>query len=124
MPAPTVSIIICHHTGDLIHRCLESVALSRGLTWETLVVTSVSTLAVRNPDYSIKLLYEPGGPAHKRNVGVRQAKGEYLVFLDDDVEVSPYTLHELVKALQDNPQIGMGFAKILNMERRQELDRT
>ena len=117
---PSISVIICHHAGDLIHRCLDSVYASKNSDFEVIVVTSDKTLTT--PWAACRLIYAQDGPAHKRNVGVSQSKGEYLVFLDDDVEVSPFCLYELKKGLEDRPKAGIGFAKIYNMERRTEFD--
>ena len=45
-----------------------------------------------------------------------------MVFLDDDTEISPYTLYEFWHGFQELPTAGMLFARIYNAERRQELD--
>ena len=117
---PQLSVIICHHTGQLIHRCLDSVFESEGVQLEVLVVTSAPDF--QTPWAAVMVLSVQGGPAHKRNVGVSRSRHPYLVFLDDDVEVSPYCLYELWRGLQEHPKAGMGFAKIYNMERRDEFD--
>ena len=119
------SIIICHHKGTaLLQRCLAALAQSIGVTFETFVVTSAD-----GPDLNwwqegigLRKLWEAGGPAHKRNVGARHARGRVLVFLDDDAEVSPYCVSELVSWLDHTPGAGMAYAKIYNAERRQEFD--
>ena len=113
---PLISVGICHHTGQLIHRCLESVRASQGVRYEILVCTSTQEAYP-----GCQMLYDQGGPAHKRNLLAQASQGSILVYLDDDVEVSPYCLYELWQGL-DRPGVGMVFAKIRNMERRQELD--
>lgn len=94
------------------------------MRFEVIIVTSDPTYQVPTEGVPrhIRLLYEEGGPAHKRNVGVRYASGKHLVFLDDDVEVGFATLHALWCWLEDHPKCGMVFAKIYNMERRREFD--
>lgn len=100
-------------------KCLESVALSRSITFETIVVTS-------DPKYDRedgpKVYFEKGGPAHKRNYGVERSRSSIIVFLDDDVVISPYCLYYLNEFLTSQPHAAMVFAKIFNMERRQEFD--
>mgnify|MGYP001566593492 FL=1 len=123
MPQPEVTVVIPHHVGDLILRCLDSVRLSRGVSFQTVVVTSNATLQERIPDW-VTLYYDTGGPAHKRNLAVARSRSPFTVFLDDDVEVSPYCVYELVSWLKDHPRCGMAFAKIYKMEegRRDEFD--
>mgnify|MGYP001559050194 CR=1 FL=1 len=117
---PVVSVVIPHHTGTLIHRCLESLTKQEGVTPQIIVVTSDTNF--RTLDYHIEQLFSTDGPAGKRNFGVRFAKSRFIAFLDDDVEISPFCLYEMWACLKDNPKVGMCYAKILNMERRKEFD--
>lgn len=118
---PAVSVILCHHVGrDLVTRCLASLKVAYpGLPFEVLVVTSDDTYT---PPSWVRTIRELGGPAHKRNVGVLHAQADTLVFLDDDVEISPYCLYQFWLFLTQHPRCGMAFGKLRNMERRQELD--
>ena len=117
---PLLSVVICHHRGDLIRGCLESLRKSVGVTYEIITVTSDTLYYKRGEDI---VLYEQGGPAHKRNVGVAASRGQYLIFLDDDIlDLSPYALYNLWQAFQEHPRAGMVYARIYNAERRQELD--
>ena len=125
-PQTQISIIICHHTGvDLLRRCLDSVVLSECVEYDTIVVTSDSSFDFDTwlKEYpSVNFWYETGGPAHKRNWAVARTQNPYIVFLDDDCEVSPYCLYELKRGLEKDEKRGAGFAKILNMEKRNEFD--
>jgi GT2 family glycosyltransferase len=49
---------------------------------------------------------ENAGFAGGNNLGIRQAKGKYLLFLNNDTEVAPGFLEPLVKKLESNPGIG------------------
>lgn len=120
-PGTDVSVVVCYHGGDLLKRCLQSLATSQGVTFETLLITSVDQWW-NEPGIGLSVYWEQGGPAHKRNEGVRHAKADTIVFLDDDVEVSPFTLYHLWQGLKERPQAGMLFSRIYNMERREELD--
>ena len=74
-------------------------------------------------DKRVRVIYgKEQGPAHKRNVGTVSTRAPFVVFLDDDVEVSPYCLYELWQGMLERPKCGMAFAKIYNMERRDEFD--
>lgn len=120
-----VSVVICHLTGSLIDRCLDSVRKSEGVTLEVFVMSSDAARCLAEVDnVDVRWVYDTTGPAQKRNTGVALTRGETIAFLDDDVEVSPYCLYELDQFLQIHPTVGMGFAKIYKMEegRRNELD--
>ena len=117
---PDVSVVVCHHVDQLWKRCFESLATSTWVTFELIVVSSDPQLAWRGEWFSV--IHSTEGPAQKRNLGAAMAKADTLVFLDDDIEVSPYCLWELWKFLQETPRCGMAFAKIRNMERRVELE--
>ena len=117
---PTISVVVCHHHGALWQGCFETLAQSVGVTFELIVVSSNPP-----PEWTgewFTVLHDTGGPAHKRNVGVQHSRGEYLVFLDDDTEVSPYMLYNFWRGFQELPTAGMLFARIYNGERRSELD--
>ncbi len=45
------------------------------------------------------------GPAHARNIGAREARGEILFFLDSDVCVHPDTLERLRQDFQADPKL-------------------
>jgi glycosyltransferase involved in cell wall biosynthesis len=76
-------------------------AAAEGLSAEIIVVDDSKTSAVDVRSSDVKVVANPGsGAASARNFGARQASGELLVFVDDDVLVSrqnlarTLTLHE------------------------------
>ncbi|MHC1774077.1 MAG: glycosyltransferase family 2 protein [Lentimicrobium sp.] len=52
------------------------------------------------------------GFANGNNLGIKQAKGEYILLLNNDTEVDPDFLEPLVRKLQSDPGIGMVSPKI------------
>ena len=42
---------------------------------------------------------------HKRNVLIEKAKGKFVVFVDDDDDVSSDYVFEIIKAIEDNPSV-------------------
>lgn len=113
-----VSVIICHHKGDLIYKAINSILSSVDVKFEIIVATSVNNLEFPNT----KTIYVAGGPAHKRNVATRFAEGELIAFFDDDIEVTPGAIYQMKKALDENNAIGMVFGKLKNMEFRDRFD--
>ena len=116
-----VLVCICHHVGNLIDICLESVQKSflEGIELRVVVVTSTDRVFD-----GVITIRDQGGPAHKRNVAVNLYghDSDYIIFLDDDVEVSTTCIWNLVDSMERTPTCGMGFCKILNMERRNIFD--
>lgn len=47
------------------------------------------------------------GPAKPRNVGIREAKGKYIAFVDDDDLWLPSKLEKQVAVLDNNPDFGL-----------------
>lgn len=113
----SASVIMAHHAGDFVPAAIKSIQQSKEVDYEIIVVTSVEKIEFTGA----KTIYCKGGPSHKRNVGARYATHDYLFFLDDDIEVTPYFLREMIRGL-DEPNVGMVYGKSLNMERRKMLD--
>lgn len=114
-----ISVIICHHKGDLIYKAIESLQQSSGVSFEIIVATSVAGLTFSD---DVRTIYCDGGPALKRNVAAQFALGDYLAFYDDDVEVDNDSLSAQLKILLQNRRVGMTFGKLLNMEHHNRFD--
>lgn len=115
------SVILCHHKGEIfVPNCIKSLRKSKGVKIEIIIVTS-SDFSKRPLFEADSILFSREGPSEKRNIGASQAKGDYLFFLDDDTEVEPDFILNMVKAL-DQPNVGMAYGKTYNMERRRMLD--
>lgn len=58
--------------------------------------------------YSMKK--NSGGPSAPRNYGIRKATGKYVTFLDDDDEINPLKLLQMVKKIDDeDADFGKGY---------------
>jgi len=118
---PEVSIIVCHHLGDFIYKFVESVKASTFTDYEIIVITSDEKLAT-NGIKGCVTFHSTAMPAEKRNIGSRLAKGKYLAFFDDDVEVTQDCLYFLRQAFDKYKKIGMVYGKLYNMEHRNRFD--
>jgi N-acetylglucosaminyl-diphospho-decaprenol L-rhamnosyltransferase len=58
------------------------------------------------------------GPAEARNYGVRNASGEYIVFLDSDSLLPKSGLAKLVSRMEADPTIGIIACRIVNSRTR------
>jgi glycosyltransferase involved in cell wall biosynthesis len=116
-----VSVILCtYNRSQSLARALESVAASQmpeTVDWEIVVVDNNSTdntrpvvmeFCLRHSD-RIRYLFEAQqGLSNARNAGIREARGEIIAFMDDDLTVEPTWLRNLTASLQNGTWVGAG----------------
>lgn len=107
----TVSIVVCHHTGELIYPFVESVKKNCNIPYEIIIITSDEKLSLEGISGCITF-YCDGLPAEKRNVGVNLAKAEYIAFFDDDVEIEPGCVEYMLRTIILKPNCGMVYGKL------------
>lgn len=110
--APTVSIVVAsHNKGPYVSAAIRS-ALEQGPIAEVIVVDdastddSVATLRHLARDHaSMRLIEMPSnrGGSHCRNIGIREARGEFVVFLDADDLLLPGCCEGRVRAARQAP---------------------
>jgi glycosyltransferase involved in cell wall biosynthesis len=116
-----ITVILCTYNRSVdLANALNSVAAStipQSTEWEVLVVDNNSTDQTRKVVESFCLrfpgrfryLFEPRqGKSHALNTGIREARGDILAFMDDDVTVEPAWLQNLTAALGDGEWVGAG----------------
>jgi GT2 family glycosyltransferase len=116
-----VSIIILNY-NDIQHiqKCLESVFNTTGCNFEVILIdngsTDGSSLICKKKFPDIRLFQNEKNIAMAgRNIGIDNAKGEYVVFLDSDATVDPYWLQNFIKSyLHNGPGLYQG--KILQTD--------
>jgi glycosyltransferase involved in cell wall biosynthesis len=116
-----ISLIICtYNRGDSLLKTLESVVASEmptSIEWELVVVdnnsrdqtrAAVQEFSTRHPG-RIRYVFEPNqGLSNARNAGIQAARGEVIVFTDDDVIVDGSWLLKLSRSLCDRSCVGAG----------------
>ena len=113
-PHPLISIIIpAYNCEETIVRCVDSILR---LTWknkEIIIIDDGSTDAT--PDILkkyggvIHIIRTPNaGPSRARNIGVHDAKGEFIAFTDSDCIVAENWLDELFKGFVSQKTAGVG----------------
>jgi glycosyltransferase involved in cell wall biosynthesis len=119
--APTVSVIIpAYNTADYIGETLESVLSQSFSDFEVIVINDGSPdterLEKSIKPFESRIIYlkrDNGGPSAARNMGLRQARGEYVAFLDsDDVWFTDY-LRSQMQVLRQNPGLDLVYTDIL-----------
>lgn len=117
---PIVSVVIpVYGHWEYTRRCLESIELSRTATpFEVIVVDDSS------PDDSadrvaqcpgVRLVRTPRnlGFIGACNLGARHARGEFVMFLNNDTEVRHGWLDQLVTVLEDHDDVGLVGSKLV-----------
>lgn len=91
------------------YRAIEVVVVNDG----TLDVSASCELAAKGRlPLRIVASPKPGGRSRAANTGLQQARGEFLIFLDDDDWFYPDHLSKLVTALQHAPEYGLAYTGI------------
>ncbi len=69
------------------------------------------TETVKKFEFPIKLIPSKDNTiAKNRNLGSSESRGEFIVFLDDDVRLSKRTIPSMIEALEKHPEIGVAQA--------------
>lgn len=120
---PYLSVIIPYYNApEKLERLVRSIAKSKNAPpFEVIVVDDGSAKAfmvhgswfiekikkLRTTNYQLRTvrLSTNKGPAIARNRGVEKAKGEFVVFLDGDVEVFADTLFQIGKVFSDDKDV-------------------
>ncbi|MGD0498372.1 MAG: glycosyltransferase family A protein [Bryobacteraceae bacterium] len=93
-----------------LKRCLDSVASQSFEDFEVIVVDDGSTdgsgiLAEGYPDRRFRAIHQRNaGPGAARNRGIREARGEYIAFLDADDNWLPPYLETNLRILDNHPE--------------------
>ncbi len=113
MGQPTVTVIIpTYNRMGLLSRALTSVARQTRPPDEVVLVDDGSTddtegLIRRQFPHVRYLQQENRGVAAARNRGIREAKGEWLAFLDSDDEWLPHKLERQLDAVREEPEFSL-----------------
>lgn len=123
-----VSIIVANFNGEnYLLTCLNSVLRSSYKNYELILVDDGSTdksieviEGFLKKDKRVKLLRNAQnlGAAASRNKAIRVAQGKYIVFLDNDTEVTRNWLNKIIEPLDKDSQIGGVQSLLLDFTNR------
>ena len=114
-------IVIFFNAADFLQTAIESVLAQTYEHWELLLVddgstdgsTEIAQSFVSEHSARIKYLEHDShrnlGMSAARNLGIREAKGDYVAFLDADDYWLPEKLEVQTKILDSQPEVGMLF---------------
>ena len=124
--APLVSVIVLNFNGEnYLERCLFSVLGTNYPNFEVIFVDNASTdsslIIVEKAfgnDKRLKIFKsnENLGFSAGNNFGFGQARGDYVVFLNNDTIADPYWLAALIDAMEEDATIGLAGSTILSID--------
>ena len=127
---PLVSVIVLNYNaGELLLNCVESIKKSAYKNLEIIVVDNISTdksqkiCKEKYPDIKLIQNDENFGYCEGNNIGIRKAKGDFIMILNPDTIVEPNCIRELIFA---HKKLGEGLyqPKILSLNKKQVLQST
>jgi GT2 family glycosyltransferase len=127
---PLISIIIPNWNGKpFLAECMDSLKEQTFRNFETILIDNGST------DGSAEFIEERYGKFIRiirnkdnlgftggNNIGIRAARGEYIVLLNNDIWAPPTWLDELVKATYFGPPVGMWASKVYSYYKRNQIE--
>ncbi len=124
-----VSIIIPNWNGKyLLKNCLESLKNQSFKNPEIILVDNGSVdgsceyVKSKFPKVKVLELNKNYGFAKAVNIGIKAAKGEYVILLNNDTEADKNYLKFLVETAEKHPEAGFVAAKMLNFYKRNIID--
>ncbi len=120
--SPLVSVIVLNHNGlSFLKTCFDSLLAATYPDTELLMVDNASTdesVSFVEKNYSAVKVIPAGGNigySAANNLGIREAKGSYVVLLNNDVEVTPGWLEPLVEEFESDSRVAACQPKLLHM---------
>ena len=127
MKIPKISVIIpVYNAESFLCRCVDSILAQTYSNFEILLINdgssdSSSTICDKYAlkDCRIKVFHKDnGGVSETRNVGINNASGEWITFVDSDDWISSNTFQECIDYLTDCELVRFSAAMVLDPECR------
>ncbi|MFA7678475.1 MAG: glycosyltransferase [Candidatus Dojkabacteria bacterium] len=124
---PLISIIVPVYNVDLkwIKKAVQSIKEQIYTNWELCLADDASTntklveyLKEISKDPKIKVVFREknGHISEASNSAIEIAKGEFLALMDNDDVIHPQALYKIVKAINENPTVGLIYSDEDKME--------
>jgi GT2 family glycosyltransferase len=111
-PWPRVSVVVaCYNGAPTLDRCLGSLAMLNYPDYEVIVIDDGSRDATRQIAwrYPVRCISVPnGGLSRARNLGIAEAAGSIVAFIDSDAYADRDWLYFLVTALEEHGAAAVG----------------
>lgn len=111
-------IVVTRNRKEELTRCLQSLRVSDYKKIEIIVIDNATSppvsLWLKNKFKEIEVVRSDKnlGAAGGRNLGMKFAKGNYILFMDDDAEADTKMVSQLVAVLKNSSKVGIVQPKI------------
>ncbi len=109
-------IIINYNTARLTSDCVNSVRkFTRNIKFEIIVIDNASSEKFpESKNYKLIKSKTNSGFTGGNNLGMKAAKGKYILLLNSDTLISDNVLGEMVMWMNENPKIGIASCALRN----------
>jgi len=119
MKHPLVSIVLINYNGKfLLERFLPSVANLEYPNYEVIILDNASTdgssefIKKKYPQFKVVQNKENSGTAEGSNIGARHARGDWIFWLSNDMELEPMMLNYMLEKVGSDKGIGICTCKM------------
>jgi len=129
---PLVSVVISNHNGwrlGILDNCLRSILRLEYPCFEVILVDNASndkSIDLVGQNFStgqIRSIRNPENNYSKGlNLGAKEAKGEFIAYFNNDIEVDPFYLKEIIPVFLQNSRVGLAQGKLLSFYDRKVID--
>ncbi len=121
MSTPRFSVVVCSYNGShTLRQCLEGLRRLTYPNFEVTIIDDGSTdtttlIAAQFPEFRL-IRTTNHGLSHARNIGMHEASGDYIAYIDDDAWPDSHWLHYLAQAFQESSHAGIGGPNIAPLD--------
>ncbi len=126
-----ISVIVpIYHVEKYIEKCIQSMIDQTNKDFELILVNDGSTdasmtiaealLCKSSLNYKV-INTENRGVSAARNTGVKQATGEYVIYIDSDDYVSDTLIQDMIALISENPESDLFFCNFVVLSNGQKL---
>ncbi|MBI4058836.1 glycosyltransferase family 2 protein [Candidatus Microgenomates bacterium] len=113
-------IIVSYNTKKFLLPCLASIKKFAPKDKEVIVIDNNSTDGsvekLQKQDIQLIENKENLGFAKAVNIGIREARGEYLFILNPDTKVTKDAIQKMVEFIKDGNNVGIAAPRLLNLD--------
>jgi hypothetical protein len=124
-PEPLVSVVVVNYNGrHLLEDCFRSLTHQSYRNYEMILVDngskddSISFMKEHFPNVHIVQLSSNTGFARGTNAGINEAKGEFILTLNNDTCVFSDFIEKLIQPMMREPAVGMCASKMISPDKK------